>query len=39
MYTAGDPKGVIAEYLAWILSPEGQNIVENLGFVPLESEE
>lgn len=39
MYTAGEPKYVIAEYLAWILSPEGQIIVENLGFVPLESEE
>lgn len=38
MYTAGEPTGVIAEYLAWILSPAGQIIVENLGFVPLESE-
>jgi phosphate transport system substrate-binding protein len=35
MYTAGEPTGVIAEYLAWILSPEGQQIVTNLGFVPL----
>lgn len=38
MYTAGEPTDVIAEYLAWILSPPGQMIVENLGFVPLELE-
>ncbi len=35
MYTAGEPTGVIAEYLDWILSPAGQQIVANLGFVPL----
>jgi len=38
MYTAGEPAGVIAEYLRWILSPAGQTIVERLGFVPLETE-
>jgi len=36
MYTAGEPQGVIAEYLQWIMSAEGQVIVERLGFVPLE---
>jgi len=35
MYTAGEPEGVIASYLAWILSAEGQAIVRELGFVPL----
>jgi phosphate transport system substrate-binding protein len=35
MYTAGEPTGVIAEYLDWIFSPDGQQIVANLGFVPL----
>lgn len=35
MYTAGEPTGVIAEYLDWIFGPEGQQIVANLGFVPL----
>ncbi|MBE2221872.1 MAG: phosphate ABC transporter substrate-binding protein [Anaerolineae bacterium] len=35
MYTAGEPTGVIAEYLDWILGPGGQQIVANLGFVPL----
>ena len=35
MVTAGEPQGAIADYLAWILSSEGQAIVERLGFVPL----
>lgn len=35
MYTNGAPQGLIAEYLAWILSPAGQTIVEDLGFVPV----
>ncbi|MEZ4590450.1 MAG: substrate-binding domain-containing protein [Chloroflexota bacterium] len=35
MYTAGEPEGVIADYLNWILSPAGQEIVAQLGFVPL----
>jgi phosphate transport system substrate-binding protein len=38
MYTAGEPQGAVAHYLAWIRSPEGQEIVEELGFVPLASE-
>jgi phosphate transport system substrate-binding protein len=37
MYTAGEPQGIIAEYLGWIRSPEGQVIVGELGFVPLET--
>jgi phosphate transport system substrate-binding protein len=35
MYTAGEPTGAIADYIAWILSPAGQEIVEELGFVSL----
>jgi phosphate transport system substrate-binding protein len=35
MYTAGEPIGPIREYLDWILSPEGQALVKELGFVPL----
>lgn len=35
MYTRGEPKGVISDYLNWILSPEGQSIVTQLGFIPL----
>lgn len=36
MYTDGEPTGVVAEYLAWILSDEAQEIVAELGFVPVE---
>ncbi len=35
MYTAGEPTGVVREYLEWILSPEAQEIVAELGFVPI----
>ena len=35
MYTAGVPTGAIADYLDWIRGPEGQQIVADLGFVPL----
>lgn len=38
MYTAGEPDGVIAEYLDWIRGPEGQKIVAQLGFVPVAQE-
>jgi phosphate transport system substrate-binding protein len=34
MYTAGEPGGVISDYLDWIRS-EGQRRVSDLGFVPL----
>ena len=34
MYTDGEPTGVVKEYLDWILSPEAQEIVAELGFVP-----
>jgi len=34
MYTNGEPTGVVKEYLDWILSPEAQQIVADLGFVP-----
>lgn len=36
MYTNGEPAGVVKEYLDWILSPEAQEIVAELGFVPIE---
>ncbi len=35
MYTAGEPTGIIKAYLDWILSPEAQQIVLELGFVPI----
>ncbi len=37
MYTAGEPGGAIKTYLDWILSPEAQKIVTDLGFVPVGS--
>jgi phosphate transport system substrate-binding protein len=36
MYTAGEPTGAIKVYLDWILS-DGQALVSELGFVPLQS--
>ena len=35
MYTAGQPTAAIADYLKWIQGPQGQQIVAELGFVPL----
>lgn len=35
IYTQGEPKSVIRDYLQWILSPEAQEIVRSLGFVPV----
>lgn len=35
MYTNGEAMGVIKEYLDWILSSEAQQVVAELGFVPV----
>ncbi len=35
MYTNGEPSGAVREYLDWILSDEAQQIVADLGFVPV----
>jgi len=35
MYTNGQPGGAVADYLNWIMSPEAQAIVSELGFVPI----
>lgn len=34
MYTDGQPTGIVKDYLDWILGPEAQEIVAQLGFVP-----
>ena len=34
IYTHGEPTGVIKDYLDWVLGPEAQKIVADLGFVP-----
>ena len=35
MYTAGEPAGFIKSYLEWIFTPQAQEIVTQLGFVPI----
>ena len=35
MYTASEPTGAVKQYLDWIMSPEAQEIVTDLGFVPV----
>jgi phosphate transport system substrate-binding protein len=35
MYTAGQPADATADYMNWIQGPAGQQIVAELGFVPL----
>jgi phosphate transport system substrate-binding protein len=35
MYTAGEPSGIAAEFLAWVVTPEGQALVEQAGYYPL----
>jgi len=37
MYTLGQPEGEIKEYINWILSPAGQEIVEKSGYIPVQS--
>jgi phosphate transport system substrate-binding protein len=34
MYTAGEPSAEVKKYLDWIMSPAGQKIVEETGYVP-----
>jgi phosphate transport system substrate-binding protein len=35
MYTNGEPTGIVKTYLDWIVSSEAQQIVADLGFVPV----
>jgi phosphate transport system substrate-binding protein len=35
MYTNNEPTGVVADYITWLISPEAQAIVTQLGFVPI----
>lgn len=35
MYTLGQPQGAAKEYLEWILSPAGQEIVARSGYIPV----
>jgi phosphate transport system substrate-binding protein len=35
MYTVGEPQGPVKAYLDWVLSSDGQRILEESGYVPL----
>ena len=35
MYTPGQPQGAAKEYIEWILSPAGQEIVAKSGYIPV----
>ena len=35
IYSAGEPSGPAKQYLDWIMSPEGQKVVVELGYVPV----
>jgi phosphate transport system substrate-binding protein len=35
IYTLGEPEGALKAYVEWILSPAGQKVVEDSGYVPL----
>lgn len=37
MYTLGEPEGAVKNYIDWILSPAGQKLVADNGYVPLTS--
>jgi phosphate transport system substrate-binding protein len=39
IYTLGEPEGVTKDYLAWIMSEEGQEVVGELGYVPVASDD
>ena len=34
-YVAGKPKGAVKQYIDFVLSPEGQAVVSDVGFVPI----
>lgn len=38
MYTLDEPQGIIKTYMDWILSPEAQDIVREIGFIPVITE-
>ncbi|PKL92176.1 MAG: phosphate ABC transporter substrate-binding protein [Candidatus Goldiibacteriota bacterium HGW-Goldbacteria-1] len=35
MYTNGDPSGLVKQYIDYVLSPAGQKIVKEVGYVPV----
>ncbi len=39
LYTLGDPQGAVKDYIDWILSPAGQKLVIDTGYVPVRTGE
>jgi phosphate transport system substrate-binding protein len=37
MYTLGEPEGDVKKYIEWIISPAGQKILEEEGYVPIKA--
>jgi len=37
LYTLGEPEGQVKRFIEWILSPDGQQVVERMGYVPVEN--
>jgi phosphate transport system substrate-binding protein len=35
VYTLGAPEGEVKRYIDWMLSPAGQHLVEESGYVPV----
>jgi phosphate transport system substrate-binding protein len=35
LYTLGEPTGDLKDYVDWILSPAGQQLIEKIGYIPL----
>jgi phosphate transport system substrate-binding protein len=38
LYTLGEPEGAVKDFIDWTLSPTGQRIVAEVGFVPKEKQ-
>ena len=36
-YTAGEPTGAVKEFADWVLSPEGQKVISDVGYYPLKT--
>jgi phosphate transport system substrate-binding protein len=34
-FTSRSPQGAVKNFIEWVLSPEGQRVIENSGFIPL----
>ena len=39
LYTLGEPQGAVKKFIEWILSPAGQKILQDSGYVPLTAAE